>query len=69
MEEQRIHVVKSGVSFDIPTKVSIFAATNPHEGNYSKSKTLIENVALPSSIVSKFDLVFVLLDKPNDVRT
>ncbi|KAG5347331.1 MCM8 helicase, partial [Acromyrmex charruanus] len=65
MEQQSITVAKSGVICSLPARISILAAANPIGGQYDKSKTLNENLHISQPILSRFDLIFLLLDKPN----
>lgn len=68
MEQQSITVAKSGVICSLPARISILAAANPIGGQYDKSKTIIENLRISQPILSRFDLIFLLLDKPNKVN-
>ena len=68
MEQQSITVAKSGVICSLPARISILAAANPIGGQYDKSKTLPENLHISQPILSRFDLIFLLLDKPNKVN-
>ncbi|KYQ53892.1 DNA replication licensing factor MCM8, partial [Trachymyrmex zeteki] len=65
MEQQSITVAKSGVICSLPARISILAAANPIGGQYDKSKTVNENLHISQPILSRFDLIFLLLDKPN----
>ncbi|XP_039311936.1 DNA helicase MCM8 isoform X2 [Solenopsis invicta] len=65
MEQQSITVAKSGVICSLPARISIIAAANPIGGQYDKSKTITENLHISQPILSRFDLIFLLLDKPN----
>jgi len=68
MEQQSITVAKSGVICSLPARISILAAANPIGGQYDKSKTVNENLHISQPILSRFDLIFLLLDKPNKVN-
>lgn len=68
MEQQRVTVAKSGVICSLPARTSILAAANPIGGQYDKSKTLTANLNISQPILSRFDLIFLLLDKPDKVR-
>ena len=67
MEQQTVSVAKSGVLWCLPARTSIIAAANPVKGRYDKFKTLIENINMSQPLLSRFDLVFLVLDNPNSV--
>ena len=48
----------------LSARTAVLAAANPVSGHYNKLKTVCENLRLPSNILSRFDLIFVLLDDP-----
>lgn len=61
MEQQSVSVAKSGITTVLPARTSVIAAANPKGGRYDKSKTLIKNLSLSAPLLSRFDLVFLLL--------
>lgn len=61
MEQQSVSVAKSGITTVLPARTSVIAAANPKEGRYDKSKTLVKNLNLSAPLLSRFDLVFLLL--------
>eukprot|EP00250_Pteridium_aquilinum_P008956 c18338_g1_i1 orf=152-2668(+) len=66
MEQQTISITKAGIQATLNARTSILAAANPSGGRYDKSKPLKYNVALPPAILSRFDLVHVMIDEPDD---
>lgn len=62
MEQQSVSVAKAGVLCALPARTSILAAANPAAGHYDKSKTVSENLKIWPTLLSRFDLVFILLD-------
>ncbi|XP_069669025.1 DNA helicase MCM8 [Periplaneta americana] len=66
MEQQSISIAKAGVVCSLPARTSILAAANPTGGHYNRAKTVSENLRMGSALLSRFDLVFILLDQPNE---
>ncbi|KAG9335804.1 hypothetical protein JZ751_003636 [Albula glossodonta] len=66
MEQQSISLAKAGIVCTLPARTSIIAAANPVGGHYNKGKTVSENLKMGSALLSRFDLVFILLDTPNE---
>lgn len=70
MEQQTISIAKAGIQASLNARTSILAAANPQGGRYDKSKPIKYNVALPPAILSRFDLMHVMIDEPdNDMDT
>lgn len=67
MEQQSISIAKAGIVCTLSARTSVVAAANPAGGHYNRSKTVAENLRMPSPLLSRFDLIFILLDQP-DVR-
>ncbi|XP_042456260.1 DNA replication licensing factor MCM6-like [Zingiber officinale] len=66
MEQQTISITKAGIQATLNARTSILAAANPAGGRYDKSKPLKYNVALPPAILSRFDLVYIMIDDPDE---
>ncbi|KAF8789034.1 DNA replication licensing factor mcm7-B like protein [Argiope bruennichi] len=71
MEQQTISIAKAGILTTLNARVSILAAANPAYGRYNPKRTIEQNVQLPAALLSRFDLLWLIQDKPdkeNDKR-
>ncbi|XP_057535732.1 probable DNA helicase MCM8 isoform X2 [Amaranthus tricolor] len=66
MEQQCVSVAKAGLVASLSARTSILAAANPVGGHYNRAKTVNENLKMSSALLSRFDLVFILLDRPDE---
>ncbi|KAI8438611.1 hypothetical protein MSG28_011049 [Choristoneura fumiferana] len=66
MEQRRVSVAKGGVVCSLAARATVLAAANPSGGSYNRAKTVAENLKLNSALLSRFDLVFILLDQPDE---
>ncbi|XP_026321019.1 DNA replication licensing factor MCM4 isoform X2 [Hyposmocoma kahamanoa] len=67
MEQQTLSVAKAGIICQLNARTSILAAANPAESQWNKNKTIVENVQLPHTLMSRFDLIFLVLDPQDEV--
>lgn len=65
MEQHTVSVAKGGIVATLNARTTILAAANPSLGRYEPHRTVAENISLPVTILSRFDLIFVLRDIPN----
>ncbi|CAL1133149.1 unnamed protein product [Cladocopium goreaui] len=62
MEQQTVSIAKSGITTTLNCRTTILAAANPVYGRYNPYKSPVENIDLPAALLSRFDMVFLLLD-------
>ena len=68
MEQQTASIAKGGIVATLNARASILAAANPMYGKYDPYKNITENVNLPVPLLTRFDLIFVVRDKPSKER-
>ncbi|DBA98060.1 TPA: hypothetical protein ACH3X3_012887 [Trebouxia sp. C0006] len=66
MEQQTVSVAKAGIIATLNARTSVLACANPVGSRYNPRISVIENIQLPPSLLSRFDLVYLMLDKANE---
>jgi len=68
LERQRVDVMKAGIESKLPAKTSLLAAGNPKYGRFDQYEPVSEQIDLAPSLMSRFDLMFMMSDTPDEER-
>merc|ERR1712156_542362 len=67
MEQQTLSIAKAGIICQLNARTSILAAANPIDSQWNSKRTIVENIQLPHTLMSRFDLIFLMLDPQDEV--
>jgi replicative DNA helicase Mcm len=65
MEQGEFVKSKAGLKMKFITKTSIIAAANPVNSSFDPTRTIIEQITLPESLLQRFDIIWILLEDGN----
>ena len=63
MEQQTVSVAKAGIICSLNAITAILAAANPVNSKYDPKLSVVQNIKLPPTLLSRFDLIYLVLDK------
>lgn len=66
MEQQTVSVAKAGIITTLNARTSILASANPIGSRYNPDLSVPQNIDLPPTLLSRFDLVYLMLDRPDE---
>jgi len=66
MEQQTVSVAKAGIISTLNARTSVLAAANPVDSKYDRDRSIVENIQLPPTLLSRFDLIYLLLDNHDE---
>ena len=68
LEQQTISVAKAGITTTLNTRCSVLACANPKRGRFDRHEPIVDQIELDPPLLSRFDLIFVMLDEPDEER-
>jgi len=68
MEDRKTTISKANINAELNARCSVLALMNPENNRFNDYETVAEQVKLPPSLLSRFDLIFALRDKPDPVK-
>ena len=63
MEQQTVSIAKAGIICTLNARTSVLASANPVESRYNPSMSVVDNIQLPPTLLSRFDLIYLILDR------
>ncbi|RMD42777.1 hypothetical protein DV735_g2338, partial [Chaetothyriales sp. CBS 134920] len=68
MEQQTVSIAKAGIITTLNARTSILASANPIGSKYNPNLPVPQNIDLPPTLLSRFDLVYLVLDRVDEVN-
>jgi replicative DNA helicase Mcm len=68
MEQQTISVAKAGITATLRSRCALLGAANPKMGRFDQWSPISDQINMPPSLLSRFDLIFVMTDQPEQTR-
>ena len=65
MEQQTVSIAKAGIIAVLNARTSVLASANPVGSRYNPNMSIVDNLHLPPTLLSRFDLLYLVLDQPN----
>ena len=68
LEQQSVSIAKAGITATLNARCPVLAAANPKLGRFTADRSIAEQIDLPPTLLSRFDVIYSILDKPNQQR-
>jgi DNA replication licensing factor MCM4 len=68
MEQQTISIAKAGIICQLNARTAILASANPVHSKYDPKISVVQNIRLPPSLLSRFDLIYLVLDRQSETN-
>ena len=66
LEQQEISISKAGINATLKSRCSLLGAANPIHGRFDEYEAMAEQIDLDPPLISRFDLIFTVTDKPDE---
>ncbi|GLJ53842.1 hypothetical protein SUGI_1149420 [Cryptomeria japonica] len=66
MEQQKVSIAKAGITTSLNASTLVLICTNPSGSRYNPRLSFIDNIQLPPTLLSKFDVIYLVLDKVDE---
>ncbi len=68
MEQQTVSIAKAGITATLKTRCALLGAANPKYGRFDMFGDIADQINMPPSLLSRFDLIFIMTDQPEQKR-
>ncbi|EQD70393.1 replicative DNA helicase Mcm, partial [mine drainage metagenome] len=68
LEQQTVSIAKAGITATLNARCPVLAAANPKWGRFDSTKSIAEQIDLPPTLLSRFDVIFSIMDRPEEKR-
>jgi replicative DNA helicase Mcm len=68
MEQQTISVAKAGITATLKSRCALLGAANPKYGRFDMYGDIADQINMPPTLLSRFDLIFIMADQPEPKR-
>ena len=68
LESQTVSISKAGITATLNSRCTVLAAANPRFGRFTPDRSFAEQVNLPPTLLSRFDVIYSIFDKPDRQR-
>jgi replicative DNA helicase Mcm len=68
MEQQTVSIAKAGILATLKSRCALLGAANPKYGRFDRYEGIAQQINMPPALMSRFDMIFVLLDTPNEEK-
>ncbi|HUI38568.1 MAG TPA: minichromosome maintenance protein MCM [Thermoplasmata archaeon] len=68
LEQQTVSIAKAGITATLNARCPVLAAANPKWGRFTPDRTIAEQIDLPPTLLSRFDVIYSIQDRPEEQR-